>query len=149
MGRRRTGFRRILVPLLEGDSAVRAIAVACLLTAERGAALSAVAVVEVPHELPLDADMGEDEERLSEFLRLARAEADRYGVSIETRLLRGRQAGEAIVQEARRGQVDLIVLQASRQRRASLHGPLFSQAAASVLEQAPCRVLIATPEAPR
>jgi hypothetical protein len=140
--RRPVGFRHILVPVTDAVSAVSATAVACRLAADRGASLTAVAVVEVPPELPLDALMTEEEERASELLRLARAEADRFGVTNETRLLRSRRAGEAIVEAARSAPTDLIVVLAERDRRARRHGPVFEHGVALVLEHAPCRVLV-------
>jgi nucleotide-binding universal stress UspA family protein len=140
--RRPTGFRRILVPLGDADGAVRATAVACRLASDRGASLIAVAVVEVPAELPLDAQMTDEEELAMELLRLARAEADRYGVTNDMRLVRGRQAGESIVEEARSAEADLIVLVAERRSRTGRHGPVFPADVVAVLKHAPCRVLV-------
>jgi nucleotide-binding universal stress UspA family protein len=147
LGARRpsSGYERILVPLLEADAAVTATAVACRLAADRGAVIVAVAVVEVPRELPLDADMTDEEARCFELLRLARAEADRYGVTLEPRLVRGRHAGEEIVEEARRAGAELIVLQVHPRSRAGRGGALFASSAAWVLQRAPCRVLVAAP----
>src|SRR5262245_32395373 len=139
------GYERILIPLLEPDAAVTATAVACRLAADRGAVLVAVAVVEVPNELPLDADMTDEEARCMELLRLARAEADRYGVHLAPRLRRGRHAGEEIVEEARRSEAELVVLQAHCRRRAGARGSPFASSAAWVLQQAPCRVLVTAP----
>jgi nucleotide-binding universal stress UspA family protein len=140
--RRHTGFRRILVPLFDADGAVRATSVACRLAADRGASLTIVAAVEVPQELPLDAVMDEEEERAGELLRLARAEADRYGVTAATHLVRARQTGEAFVAEAARGDFGLVVLRPAVERRPGRRRPLYGPAAAFVLKHAPCRVLL-------
>jgi nucleotide-binding universal stress UspA family protein len=147
LGARRpsSGYERILVPLLEADAAVTATSVACRLAADHGAVLVAVAVVEVPRELPLDADMTDGEARCFELLRRARAEADRYGVTLQASLTRGRHAGEEIVEEARRSGAELIVLQAHPRRRAGRSAALFASSAAWVLQRAPCRVLVAAP----
>ena len=89
--------------------------------------------------------MTDEEARCFELLRLARAEADGYGVTLEPRLVRGRHAGEQIVEEARRSGAQLIVLQAHPRRRAGRRGSLFASSAAWVLRRAPCRVLVAAP----
>jgi nucleotide-binding universal stress UspA family protein len=142
---RPVGFRRLLVPVSDPASAVSATAVACRLAADRKASLTLVAVIEVPPELPLDALMTEEEERARELLRLARAEADRFGVTNAIELLRGRDAGEAVVEAARSSPTDLVVLAAARRRRPGRHGPVFTREVATVLEHAPCRVLVTAP----
>ena len=142
------GYRHTLVPVTDAASAVSATAVACRLAADRRASLTAVAVVEVPPELPLDALMVEEEERADGLLRLARAEADRFGVANEIRIVRSRQAGEAIVEAARSAPTDLIVIVAERRPRPGRRGPVFAPEVATVLEHAPCRVLVTAP-APR
>lgn len=144
---RSVGFRRILVPLLDGPG--EATQIACRLAADRGAVLTAVAVVEVPRELPLDAAMEDDEAVASDLLRQARAQGDRYGVAVELRLIRARDAGQAIVEEAARDKSELIVLEARRRRVVRRHGPIFTATAASVLTHAPCRVLVTAPRTGR
>ena len=49
------------------------------------------------------------------------------------------------MEEARRSGAPLIVLQAHPLKRAGRRGSLFASSAAWVLEQAPCRVLVAAP----
>lgn len=142
--RRFVEFRRIVVPLLDGDC--EPTAVACRLAADRGAALTAVVVVEVPAELPLDAQMEEEEASGRERLREARAQAESYGVTIETRLARGREAGEVIVDLARSAEADLVLLRAPRMQRVSGHAPPFGATATHVLKHAPCRVMLLSPQ---
>jgi nucleotide-binding universal stress UspA family protein len=139
---RPVGYRHILVPVVDTHSAVAATAVACRLAADRGATLTLVAVVEVPPELPLDALMSEDEARAMELLRVARSEADRFGLANHLRLVRGRDAGGAIVDEARSAAADLVVVAAERHTRGRRHGPVFSAEVETVLKHAPCRVLV-------
>ena len=140
-------FRRILVPLLESEQSAPATAIACRLAAEHGALVTAVAVVEVPAELPLDAHMDDEEARAKGLLRVARALAESYGVSIETRTVRGRRTGETIVEAAREARVDLVLLRAPRTKRASRRAPPFEPTVAFILKHAPCRVIVVAPPA--
>jgi nucleotide-binding universal stress UspA family protein len=117
--------------------------IACQLAAEHGASVTAVTVIEVPVELPLDAHMIEEETEAKRVLELAHAIADRYGVNASMRLVRGREAGEAIVEEARRANAQIIILRASRKRRISGRARLFGGTVGFVLKHAPCRVMIA------
>lgn len=125
-------YRRILVPVDSGASA--AVAVACALAAEHGACVEALAVIEVPAALPLDAEMPEAEARAR--LALAEAIGDRYGVRVDRSLVRARLAPEAIVAAADETDADLIVLR----RR-------LDKTARHVLKHARSRVLLSSPAA--
>jgi nucleotide-binding universal stress UspA family protein len=117
--------------------------IACQLAAEHGASVTAVTVIEVPVELPLDAHMIEEETEAKHVLELARPIADRYGVNASTRLVRGRKAGEAIVEEARRASAQIVILRAPRKQRISRGARLFGGTVDFVLKHAPCRVMVA------
>ena len=125
-----TGYRRVLVPVDEDTAA--AVTTACTLAAEHGAVVTALAVVEVPAALPLDADMPEEEMR--DALALAEAIGDRRGVRVERATVHTRRAGEAIVDAAAASDADLVVL----------CRPL-DKTARYVLQHAGCRVLFSRP----
>ena len=55
------------------------------------------------------------------------------------RLVRARNAGRAIVEEAERRQTEIVVLGAPRGR----HRAIFGQTVDYVLKHAPCRVMVA------
>jgi nucleotide-binding universal stress UspA family protein len=150
-GRKRVAvaYHRILVPLVDTSDSERAVAVACQLGAERGASVSAVSVVEVPVELPLDAHMTEEEAHAKHVLRDAAAIGDRYGVTVAPRILRGRSAGEAIVEEAKRAQSEVIVLWAPRKKRLGSKVAIFGRTVDYVLKHAPCRVMVTAAPATR
>lgn len=142
-------YQRILVPLVDTSDSERAVAVACQLAAERGTSVSAVNVVEVPVELPLAAHMTDEEAHAKHVLRDAAAIADRYGVTVTGRVLRGRSAGEAIVEEARRSRSEIIVLWAPRRNRLGSKAAIFGRTVDYVLKHAPCRVLVTAAPAPK
>ena len=90
-------------------------------------------VIVVPLELPLDADLTEQLEEADELLDEARAVAEPYGVRVVERVVRARNAGRAIVEEAERRGAEIIVLGAPpRQAQDDLrrHGRLRPQARA-------------------
>jgi len=133
-------YRRILVPVSDNVESERAMDVACRL-ADAAAVITCVAVVEVPALLPLDAHMQEEEVRARAALQRARAIAETYGVSSTARLLRGRQAADAVVSEAAARDVQLIVIGALR--RQLRRGPAaLGTTIEHVLRHATCRVLV-------
>ncbi len=135
-------YRRIVVPVLEGFEWEEAMNVASGLAAERGARIAGVTVVEIPLELPLDAEVAELERRANELLDEARAIAELYGVDVVGRIVRARAVGRAIVEEAERRQAEIIVIGAPR-RPGRRGRDIFDKTVDYVLQHAPCRVLVA------
>ena len=138
-------FRRILVPVNDARSCDEAMAIACRLAADRGATVSVLTAIEVPAELPLHAQMPDEEADARRVVAGARAIAELYGVAVEARVVRARAAGEAIVEAVAGGAAELVVLGAPRKQRASRRAPVFGRTVAFVLAQSPCRVMVAAP----
>jgi len=133
-------FSRILVPMKLGEIGEEMIATAVKLAQERGAAVEALHVIRVPMELPLDAELVDEEERAEASLAEAKLLGADHGVTVEGRTVRARSIGQAIVEEAREQGADLIVLGSSpRWRRQSR---FFSPTVDYVLKKAPSEVLI-------
>jgi basic amino acid/polyamine antiporter, APA family len=137
-------YRRILVPLAGEAGLGRAMTIACRLAAERGASVTAISVVEVPAELPLDAHMVEEEAHAKRLLTKAEAVGDAHGVTVVPLVARARSAGHAIVEQAERSGAEIIVLRAARSKRPK-RGPLFGSTTGFVLHNAPCRVMVSAP----
>jgi APA family basic amino acid/polyamine antiporter len=135
-------YRHILVPLVAGLESETAMALAAELADDRGSTITAVVVVEVPPELPLEAHMLEEEAEAKRTLEDARAIGNARGVNVRARTLRARLAGEAIVDEAKRSRADLVVLRAPRSER---RRKVFGRTVDYVLRHAPCRVMVAAP----
>jgi basic amino acid/polyamine antiporter, APA family len=133
-------YRSILVPVKPGRASEEAIDFGCRLATDRGASISALSVVVVPLELPIDSRLDEEELRADEALDAAAAIAELYGVDVSERLVRARSAGRAIVDEATRRQSEIIVMGAPRIERRS---GVFSDTVDFVLKHAPCRVMVA------
>jgi basic amino acid/polyamine antiporter, APA family len=126
---------------------------------EEGAVIEAIWVFEIPLSLPLDAALPDSQvKRAREALARAKMVGEEYeGVQVATATVRARQAGQAIVQEARRRGVEAIVLAAeepTRVRGGSLlggaGGPLenfVGGVTKYVIRKAPCRVILTAPPA--
>jgi APA family basic amino acid/polyamine antiporter len=133
-------YRNILVPVAPGRETDEALDVACRLATERRARVVALAVIEVPLELPIDAEMPEAEAQAHKLLDHARTVGDSYGVDVIGRLVRDRSAGRAIVREAEQRNSEIIVMGAPRRRRTQ--APVFGGTTDYVLKHAPCRVMV-------
>ena len=77
----------------------------------------AVTAIQVPLDLPLDAEMPEDVREANEQLDEARAIGDSYGVTVIGRIARTRNIGRAIVDEAIRRDSEIIVMAGPRRVR--------------------------------
>jgi APA family basic amino acid/polyamine antiporter len=132
-------YRSILVPIVAGDESREAVEVAARLATERAGRIVLLRVIVVPLELPLDADLTEQVEEAHDLLDRAYAVAEPYGVRAVERVVRARQAGRAIVEEADRRGAEIIVLGARRGN----YRTIFGSTVEYVLKNAPCRVMVA------
>jgi nucleotide-binding universal stress UspA family protein len=140
----RVAYRRIVVPIAGDDDSEVGVALAAELAPEGGASITAVFVIEVSAELPLDAHMDDEEQTARVALEKAHAIAASRGVRLRERIVRGRARGEAIVAEAEAAGADLIVMRAAPRNRKRL----FGRTADYVLRHADCRVLVTAPPRP-
>jgi len=101
----------------------------------------AVFVLPVPSQLSLDAGLEEEEAQGRSVLESARIQARRAGIKIHTGLIRTRNPGAALVEEAQRAGADVIYW-------STIHAPANEQGigptAAYLLSKRPCRVIIET-----
>ncbi len=101
---------RILIPVAGGPLDEETVGLACELGNRYRAKLYAVHVIEVKRTLPLETDLPAEVERGEQILRKAEEMARSRRQEIETELLQARDAGTAIVEEAERRNIDLIVV---------------------------------------
>jgi len=110
------------------------------------ATVEAVYVVMIPTQLPIDAAMDREEARGVAVLESARIAGRRAGVQVRTSLIRTRNPGAALVDEARRRASDVIYL-------GTVHAPPSEAAlgptATYLLAKRPCRIVIETDTAAR
>ena len=133
-------FERILVPLKIGLIGEEVLGTAIKLAEEHGSVITALHVVRVPLDKPLDAMVVEAEERAEASLAEAKLLAGELGVTVDGVLVHARAIGEAIVDVAVEHSADLIVMGSSpRWRRQSR---FFSPTVDHVLRHAPCEVMV-------
>jgi len=162
-------YRSILVPVFGTELDDDIVATAGRLAsaeqeeeaADGGARVTLVYVVEVPLSVPLDAELPlEREEAARAALQRAREVAEEYeDVAVSTETIRARKVGAGIVEAARRGEAEAIVIGGeppSRVRGGAMLGGIgaakpeeIGAATEYVLKKAPCQVLLtAPPETP-
>jgi nucleotide-binding universal stress UspA family protein len=117
--------------------------IACRLATERRASIVALTIVEVPLELPIDVDMPEDEAEANRQLDEASAIGESYGVRVVPRLVRARNPGRAVVDEAQRRDAEIIVMGSPRRVRLAVgRKRIFGDTVDFVLKHATCRVMV-------
>jgi nucleotide-binding universal stress UspA family protein len=102
--------------------------------------LSAIYVIEVKRELPLEVDLPSDVERGEEILSRAEDIARKWKQEMETEVLQARDAGTAIVEEAERRDVDLVIV--GLRYRKKFDQFYMGSTVPHVLKNAPCRVYV-------
>jgi basic amino acid/polyamine antiporter, APA family len=136
-------YRSIVVPIAPGYASDEAMDVACRLARERGSRIVALTVIVVPLELPLDAFLPEQVREADEQLDEARAIGNSYGVSVIARIVRARNAGRAVVDEAVRRGSEIVVMGGPRRvRLAASKRAIFGDTVDFVLKHAPVRVMV-------
>ena len=136
-------YRTIVVPVVSGEQAREAMHMAARLAAERRSTIVAMRVIVMPLDLPLHADLPEQEALADDLLDEAHDIGDLYGVRVVERVSRGRNAGAEIVAEAERRNAEIIVMGAPRLPHRTRTSAIFGKTADYVLRNAPCRVMIA------
>jgi APA family basic amino acid/polyamine antiporter len=133
-------YRSALVPIFGNDVSADALQAAGRFVGE-DAAVDAVYVIDVPSQLPLDGPLAQEEERGRNVLEAAQLIGRRRGLRVRTGLLRTRNPGRTLVDEARRLDSEIIYL-------ADAHAPAAERAlgptAQYLLAHRPCRIIIQT-----
>jgi basic amino acid/polyamine antiporter, APA family len=164
----RAEFGSILVPVFGTPLDVDIVQTAGRLAADEdpdafeddhGATIEAIWVFEVPMSLPLDAALPEAQVAAARAaLRRAKAVGEEYdGVEVATATVRARAAGAAIVEEARRRGVQVVVMAAEPPTkvrggallggRAGSRADFLGDVTRYVAAKAPCQVIITAPPA--
>jgi APA family basic amino acid/polyamine antiporter len=133
-------YKTALVPIFGEDISATALSSAAKLIGNEGV-LYAIFVLPVPSQLSLEAGLENEEAQGRSVLESARIQARRRGIKIHTGLIRTRNPGAAIVEEAQRVGADVIYW-------STIHAPAGEQrigpTAAYLLSKRPCRIIIET-----
>jgi nucleotide-binding universal stress UspA family protein len=103
-------YSRVVVALNGGISDARIVRLAAEIARDHKAELIAIHVVEIDWTLPLDGSTFGLSEEAQRILDIAEANAERVGLRLEPVLLKARNVGAAIVDEAAAQEADLLVL---------------------------------------
>ncbi len=137
-------YKTALVPIFGDDVSASALSSAAKLIGAEGV-VYAIYVLPVPSQLSLEAGLEEEEAQGRSVLESARIQARRAGIKIHTGLIRTRNPGAALVEEAERLGCDVIYW-------STIHAPAGEQrigpTAAYLLSKRPCRVIIETQNQP-
>ena len=138
------GYRTALVPIFGGDVRAQTLVSAAKLIGKDGI-VYAIFVLPVPRQLSLDAGLQEEEAVGRSILESARIQGRRAGIKVRTGLIRARNPGAAVADEAQRVGADVIYL-------STLHAPASEQriglTASYLLDRRPCRIVIETDTEP-
>ena len=138
------GYRTALVPIFGADVSAQTLASAAKLIGNEGI-VYAVFVLPVPRQLSLDAGLEAEEALGRSILESARIQGRRAGIKVRTGLIRARNPGAALADEAQRIGADVIYL-------SELHAPASEQGigltASYLLHRRPCRIVIETDNDP-
>ena len=134
-------YERIAVCLSPSDASVKAVELACKLAVERRAHVTAIAVVEVPLDVPLGTPDKPAESAAREALHRAQAIGASFGISIQGVILHARDTGVAIVAEITVRRAEVVVVAAEwpvDNRKSRLLGGTTDY----VLKHSPSRVML-------
>jgi len=132
--------KRILVPVKGSSLDEDTMQLACEMARRVHARLYVVSVIEVKRSLPLETELPGEIQRGEEVLARAEAVARKWKQEIEAEVLQARDAGTAIVEEAERQNVDLIILGLSYKKKYDQF--CLGDTVMHVLRNAPGRVLV-------
>jgi APA family basic amino acid/polyamine antiporter len=137
------GYRTALVPIFGADISAQTLVSAAKLIGKDGI-VYAVFVLPVPRQLSLEAGLEAEEAVGRSILESARIQGRRLGIKVHVGLIRARNPGAALADEAQRIGADVIYL-------STLHAPASEQriglTAAYLLDRRPCRIVIETDSA--
>ncbi|HLW95745.1 MAG TPA: universal stress protein, partial [Solirubrobacteraceae bacterium] len=140
---RELGYRTALVPIFGSDVSAATLFSAAKLIGKEGI-VYAVYVLPVPRQLSLDAGLEEEEAFGRSILESARIQGRRLGIKVRTGLIRARNPGAALADEAQRINADVIYLST---RNAPLSEQRIGLTASYLLDRRPCRIVIETDSA--
>jgi len=133
-------LKKILVATSGDPTDEEVVQLACEMAKKSKAEVYIVYIIEVNRSLPLDAVVEPDIAKAEAILTRAEDIAAENDYEVETDLIQSREAGAAIVDEARERNIDLILMGITYKKRFGTFN--LGRAIPHVLEEAPCHVLL-------
>jgi basic amino acid/polyamine antiporter, APA family len=138
---REVEYESVLVAFEDDYYMREAVATAVKLAARRRRGIHVLVTITVPQNVPIDAQLPEQEARAQETIDSARVLGGRR-VTGHWEKVRSGEAGRRIVDEAQEIRARAIVLAPPRKKISG--GPLFGRTLEYVLSHRPCRVIVET-----
>ncbi len=143
-GHKEVTVKKELVPILNPASN-EMVQFAARMAKDYGASMSAMHVIEIPPSLPLDTFFPEKLAVADTMMEQAQAIAREFEVPVEAQIKQARFAGESIVEVAREGGFDLVILGARLRPLSTAPGRTsFGTTIEYVVKNAHCRVWLFT-----
>jgi nucleotide-binding universal stress UspA family protein len=133
-------FNQILVPVTGQEIDASAIKLACSVAQKNVTQICAIYVIELKHNVSLDAEIEAEIRKAEAVLNHAYDLAIKENYQIETGLLQARETEAAIVDEAAERMSDLIVMSIAYKRRFGTFS--MGDVVPYVLKRAPCPVML-------
>lgn len=134
------GPRRIVVPVQGAPVDLEALRAACRLARPAKSAVLLIYVLEVPRNLPLAINLERELGAAEELLERMELLAAELGTRVETTILQAREAGPAVVDEAKRWDADLMVVGLGVQARFGEF--TLDRTGSELLSHTPCRLIL-------
>jgi hypothetical protein len=133
-------YHSVLVPIFGDDVSAGALRRAAKLVGE-DALIDAVCVIEVPPQLSLESGMEDEERHAAALLDAARIRAREAHLKVRTSVIRTRNPGLALVDEARSRGSEIVYFDMAH---APADQPVFGPITSALLRARPCRIVIET-----
>ncbi|MGE5582660.1 MAG: universal stress protein [Bacillota bacterium] len=128
-------YQNILIPTDGSKSNQEVIRFICSIQKVTGSNILVVFVIEVPRNLPLDANLPVKTEQAKEVLKEVANIAEEYQARVDTSIIYARSAEEAIIATADDHQCDVIAISQDDHRLS-----IFANKASTIYQKAKCSV---------
>ena len=133
-------IHKILVPVIGTEADEEAMRLACRLAKRDKGKILAIYSIKIKRALPLDAEIESEIEKAEYILDHIEMVAEEVDYEVDTDVLQAREAGPAIIDEAVKRGVDLILMGIKYKRRFGQFS--LGHVVPYVLKNAPCPVIL-------
>jgi len=133
-------FHKILVPVIGTEADEEAMRLACRLAKKDKGKILAIYSIKIKRALPLDAEIESEIQKAEYILDHIEMVAEEQDYEVDTDVLQAREAGPAIIDEAVKRGVDLILIGIKHKTRFGQFS--LGHVVPYVLKNAPCPVML-------
>lgn len=137
----KVSFKHLLVPIRGADH-TETLQIACQMAKQYGAVVTAINVIEIPFSISINTPLYYKMKQAEISMKRAEAIGREVGVEIHMQIIRARSTAKAIVDFAKEGEFDLLVVGSTALEDKGLLGGLGS-ITEEIIKKSPCQVIIA------